>query len=112
VSTSGVVAQLYRRRPFETVDPYTSAPRGLGGAGVAGVAVSPTRSKRIRAAAGLDTDQARQPRAPSQWRGVMTLMPAEFVNAFSKEDAAAAYSRYAVPATGQILYERRWPTST
>jgi pimeloyl-ACP methyl ester carboxylesterase len=46
---------------------------------------------------------------PSKWHGVVTLTPEEFtyafVNTFSEEDAAAAYSRYAVPETGQIFYE-------
>jgi len=48
-------------------------------------------------------------RHPSKWHGVVTLTPEQFtygfVNTFSPEKAKEAYERYAVPETGQILYE-------
>ena len=46
---------------------------------------------------------------PSKWHGVVTLTPEEFtygfVNTFTPEKAREAYERYAVPETGQILFE-------
>ncbi len=81
--------------------------RGLGRAGVA---ISPAPAKGILALP-FSTLKAGAPALahPSKWHGVVTLTPEEFtyafVNTFSAEDAAAAYERYAVPETGQILYE-------
>ena len=81
--------------------------RGLGRAGVA---MSPAPAKGILALP-LSTLNAGAPALghPSKWHGVVTLTLQEFtyafVNTFSAEDAAAAYERYAVPETGQILYE-------
>jgi pimeloyl-ACP methyl ester carboxylesterase len=81
--------------------------RGLGRAGVA---ISPAPPKGILVLP-LSTLKAAAPALahPSKWHGVVTLTPEEFtyafVNTFSPEDAAAAYERYAVPETGQILYE-------
>ncbi|MBV9000588.1 MAG: alpha/beta hydrolase [Solirubrobacterales bacterium] len=81
--------------------------RGLGRAGVA---MSPAPAKGILALP-FSTLKAGAPALahPSKWHGVVTLTLEEFtyafVNTFSKEDAAAAYERYAVPETGQILYE-------
>jgi pimeloyl-ACP methyl ester carboxylesterase len=81
--------------------------RGLGRAGVA---MSPAPPKGILALP-FSTLKAAAPALahPSKWHGVVTLTPEEFtyafVNTFSEEDAAAAYSRYAVPETGQIFYE-------
>ena len=81
--------------------------RGLGRAGVA---MSPAPPKGILALP-FSTLKAGAPALahPSKWHGVVTLTPEEFtyafVNTFSEEDAAAAYSRYAVPETGQIFYE-------
>jgi pimeloyl-ACP methyl ester carboxylesterase len=81
--------------------------RGLGRAGVA---ISPAPPKGILTLP-LSTLKAAAPALahPSKWHGVVTLTPEEFtyafVNTFSEEDAAAAYERYAVPETGQILYE-------
>ncbi|MBV8944695.1 MAG: alpha/beta hydrolase [Solirubrobacterales bacterium] len=81
--------------------------RGLGRAGVA---MSPAPAKGILALP-LSTLKAGAPALghPSKWHGVVTLTLQEFtyafVNTFSAEDAAAAYERYAVPETGQILYE-------
>jgi len=81
--------------------------RGLGRAGVA---MSPAPPKGILALP-FSTLKAGAPALahPSKWHGVVTLTPEEFtyafVNTFSEEEAAAAYSRYAVPDTGQIFYE-------
>jgi len=81
--------------------------RGLGRAGVA---MSPAPPKGILVLP-LSTLRAASPALahPSKWHGVVTLTPEEFtyafVNTFSKEKAAAAYERYAVPETGQIFYE-------
>ncbi|HJS95213.1 MAG TPA: alpha/beta hydrolase [Solirubrobacteraceae bacterium] len=81
--------------------------RGLGRAGVA---MSPAPAKGI-VALPLSTLKAGAPvlAHPSKWHGVVGLTAEEFtyafVNTFSEEDAAAAYERYAVPETGQILYE-------
>jgi pimeloyl-ACP methyl ester carboxylesterase len=81
--------------------------RGLGRAGVA---MSPAPPKGILALP-FSTLKAASPALahPSKWHGLVTLTPEEFtyafVNTFSEEDAAAAYSRYAVPETGQIFYE-------
>jgi pimeloyl-ACP methyl ester carboxylesterase len=80
------------------------------GLGRAGVAMSPAPAKGILALP-FSTLKAGAPALahPSKWHGVVTLTPEEFtyafVNTFSEEDAAAAYERYAVPETGQILYE-------
>jgi pimeloyl-ACP methyl ester carboxylesterase len=81
--------------------------RGLGRAGVA---LSPAPPKGIFLLP-FSSLKAGAPALahPSKWHGVVTLTPAEFaygfVNTFTPEDAAAAYERYAVPDTGQILYE-------
>jgi pimeloyl-ACP methyl ester carboxylesterase len=81
--------------------------RGLGRAGVA---MSPAPAKGILALP-FSTLKAGAPALahPSKWHGVVTLTLEEFtyafVNTFSDEEAAAAYSRYAVPETGQIFYE-------
>lgn len=81
--------------------------RGLGRAGVA---MSPAPPKGILKLP-FSTLKAGSPALahPSKWHGVVTLTPDEFtyafVNTFSPDDAAAAYERYAVPETGQILYE-------
>jgi pimeloyl-ACP methyl ester carboxylesterase len=81
--------------------------RGLGRAGVA---MSPAPAKGILALP-FSTLKAGAPALahPSKWHGVVTLTPEQFmyafVNTFSQEDAAAAYERYAVPETGQVLYE-------
>lgn len=81
--------------------------RGLGRAGVA---MSPAPAKGILALP-FSTLKSGAPALahPSKWHGVVTLSPEEFtyafVNTFSEEEAAAAYSRYAVPETGQIFYE-------
>ena len=81
--------------------------RGLGRAGVA---ISPAPPKGILVLPFSSLKAAAPALAhPSKWHGVVTLTPEEFtyafVNTFSPEDAAAAYERYAVPETGQILYE-------
>ena len=81
--------------------------RGLGRAGVA---MSPAPPKGILKLP-FSTLKAASPALahPSKWHGVVTLTPEEFtygfVNTFPKEDAAAAYERYAVPESGQIFYE-------
>ena len=81
--------------------------RGLGRAGVA---MSPAPPKGALVLP-FSTLKAAAPALahPSKWHGVVTLTPEEFtyafVNTFSEEDAAAAYTRYAVPETGQIFYE-------
>src|SRR5262249_55164926 len=81
--------------------------RGLGRAGVA---ISPAPPKGILKVP-LSTVKSGAPALahPSKWHGVVTLTPEQFtygfVNTFSEEDAAAAYDRYAVPETGQIIYE-------
>ena len=81
--------------------------RGLGRAGVA---MSPAPPKGILVLP-LSTLKSAAPALahPSRWHGVVTLTLDEFtysfVNTFSREDAAAAYERYAVPETGQIFYE-------
>jgi pimeloyl-ACP methyl ester carboxylesterase len=81
--------------------------RGLGRAGVA---MSPAPPKGILVLPFSSLKAASPALAhPSKWHGIVTLTPEEFtyafVNTFSPEDAAAAYDRYAVPETGQILYE-------
>ena len=81
--------------------------RGLGRAGVA---LSPAPPKGILVLPFSSLKAAAPALAhPSKWHGVVTLTPEEFgyafVNTFSAEEAAAAYQRYAVPETGQILYE-------
>jgi pimeloyl-ACP methyl ester carboxylesterase len=81
--------------------------RGLGRAGVA---MSPAPPKGILVLP-LSSLKAAAPALahPSKWHGIVSLTPEEFtyafVNTFSPEEAAAAYERYAVPETGQILYE-------
>jgi pimeloyl-ACP methyl ester carboxylesterase len=81
--------------------------RGLGRAGVA---MSPAPPKGILLLPFSSLKAASPALAhPSKWHGVVTLTPAEFaygfVNTLAPEDASAAYERYAVPETGQILYE-------
>jgi pimeloyl-ACP methyl ester carboxylesterase len=81
--------------------------RGLGRAGIA---ISPAGPKGI----------LRLPLAElkvgspvlghrSKWHGIVTLTLAEFayafVNTYGPDDAAAAYERYAVPDTGQVILE-------
>ena len=81
--------------------------RGLGRAGVA---MSPAPPKGILKLP-FSTLKAGAPALahPSKWHGVVTLTPDEFtyafVNTFPPEEAQKAYDRYAVPETGQILYE-------
>jgi pimeloyl-ACP methyl ester carboxylesterase len=81
--------------------------RGLGRAGVA---MSPAPPKGILKLP-LSTLKAGSPALahPSKWHGVVTLTPEEFtyafVNTFAPDEAEKAYERYAVPETGQILYE-------
>ena len=81
--------------------------RGLGRAGVA---ISPAPPKGILVLP-FSALKAVAPALahPSKWHGVVTLTPEEFtygfVNTFTREDAAAAYERYAVPETGQVFYE-------
>jgi pimeloyl-ACP methyl ester carboxylesterase len=81
--------------------------RGLGRAGVA---MSPAPPKGILTLP-LSTLKAGSPALahPSRWHGVVVLTLDEFtyafVNTFPPEQAAAAYERYAVPETGQILFE-------
>jgi alpha-beta hydrolase superfamily lysophospholipase len=81
--------------------------RGLGRAGAA---LSPAPPKGILVLPFSSLKAAAPALAhPSKWHGVVTLTPEEFsyafVNTFSPDEAAAAYERYAVPETGQILYE-------
>ena len=81
--------------------------RGLGRAGVA---LSPAPPKGILVLPFSSLKAASPALAhPTRWHGVVPLTLEEFtygfVNTFSPEDAAAAYERYAVPETGQILYE-------
>jgi pimeloyl-ACP methyl ester carboxylesterase len=81
--------------------------RGLGRAGVA---MSPAPPKGILVLPFSSLKAAAPALAhPSKWHGVVTLTLEEFtyafVNTFSPEEAAAAYEQYAVPETGQILYE-------
>jgi pimeloyl-ACP methyl ester carboxylesterase len=81
--------------------------RGLGRAGVA---LSPAPPKGILVLPFSSLKAAAPALAhPSKWHGVVTLTPEEFsyafANTFSAEEASAAYRRYAVPETGQILYE-------
>jgi alpha-beta hydrolase superfamily lysophospholipase len=81
--------------------------RGLGRAGVA---ISPASPKGILR---LPLSEARVGSAvlahPSKWHGVVTLTPAQFayafVNTWDPDSAAAAYERYAVPETGQVIVE-------
>jgi pimeloyl-ACP methyl ester carboxylesterase len=81
--------------------------RGLGRAGVA---LSPAPPKGILVLP-FSTLKAASPALahPSKWHGVVPLTQEEFtyafVNTFPEADAAAAYSQYAVPETGQIFYE-------
>jgi pimeloyl-ACP methyl ester carboxylesterase len=81
--------------------------RGLGRAGVAlspaplkGILVLPFSSLKAAAPALAH---------PSRWHGVVPLTLEEFtygfVNTFTPEEAEKAYERYAVPETGEILYE-------
>jgi alpha-beta hydrolase superfamily lysophospholipase len=81
--------------------------RGLGRAGVA---MSPAPPKGILVLPFSSLKAAAPALAhPSKWHGVVTLTPEEFnfgfVNTFGREEAQAAYDRYAVPETGQIFYE-------
>jgi alpha-beta hydrolase superfamily lysophospholipase len=81
--------------------------RGLGRAGVA---MSPAPPKGILVLPFSSLKAAAPALAhPSKWHGVVPLTLEEFtygfVNTFSPEDAKAAYEKYAVPETGQILYE-------
>jgi pimeloyl-ACP methyl ester carboxylesterase len=81
--------------------------RGLGRAGVA---LSPAPPKGILVLPFSSLKAAAPALAhPSKWHGVVTLTPEEFTyafaNTFSAEEASTAYRRYAVPETGQILYE-------
>jgi pimeloyl-ACP methyl ester carboxylesterase len=81
--------------------------RGLGRAGVA---ISPAPPKGILVLPFSSLKAAAPALAhPSKWHGVVTLTPEEFnyafVNTFTPEAARDAYERYAVPETGQILYE-------
>jgi len=81
--------------------------RGLGRAGVA---MSPAPAKGILKLP-FSTLKAGTPvlAHPSKWHGVVTLTLEQFtygfVNTFTEEKAKQAYERYAVPETGQILYE-------
>ncbi len=81
--------------------------RGLG---CAGVAISPAPPKGILVLP-FSSLKAGAPALahPSKWHGVVTLTQDEFnyafVNTFTPEAAKDAYERYAVPETGQILYE-------
>jgi pimeloyl-ACP methyl ester carboxylesterase len=81
--------------------------RGLGRAGVA---LSPAPPKGVLKLP-FSTLKAGAPvlAHPSKWHGVVTLTLEEFtygfVNTFTPEKAKEAYERYAVPETGQILYE-------
>jgi pimeloyl-ACP methyl ester carboxylesterase len=81
--------------------------RGLGRAGVA---ISPAPPKGILVLPFSQLKAGSPALAhPSKWHGVVTLTQEEFtyafVNTFTPEEAKAAYERYAVPETGQILYE-------
>jgi alpha-beta hydrolase superfamily lysophospholipase len=81
--------------------------RGLGRAGVA---MSPAPPKGILRLPFSQLKAASPALAhPSKRHGVVTLTLDEFTYAFvntsTPEDAAAAYERYAVPETGQILFE-------
>jgi alpha-beta hydrolase superfamily lysophospholipase len=76
----------------------------------AGVAMSPAPPKGILVLPFSSLKAAAPALAhPSKWHGVVPLTLEEFtygfVNTFSPEDAKAAYETYAVPETGQILYE-------
>jgi pimeloyl-ACP methyl ester carboxylesterase len=81
--------------------------RGLGRAGVA---LSPAPPKGILVLPFSSLKAASPALAhPSKRRGIVTLTLEEFtygfVNTFTREEAAAAYERYAVPETGRIFYE-------
>jgi pimeloyl-ACP methyl ester carboxylesterase len=81
--------------------------RGLGRAGVA---MSPAPPKGILILPFSSLKAAAPALAhPRKWHGAVPLTLEEFtfgfVNTFSREDAAAAYEKYAVPETGQIFYE-------
>jgi alpha-beta hydrolase superfamily lysophospholipase len=81
--------------------------RGLGRAGVA---MSPAPPKGIIVLPFATLKAAAPALAhPSKWHGVVPLSLEEFthgfVNTFSPEDAKAAYEKYAVPETGQVIYE-------
>jgi pimeloyl-ACP methyl ester carboxylesterase len=115
----------------EIVDHYTSTIEKLGeppvlvghsfgglivellldrGLGRAGVAMSPAPPKGILVLPFSSLKAASPALAhPSKWHGIVPLTLEEFtygfVNTFSPEDAKAAYEKYAVPETGQILYE-------
>src|SRR5439155_6467762 len=76
----------------------------------AGVAISPAPPKGILVLPFSSLRAASPALAhPTRWHGVVPLTLEDFtygfVIKFSPEDAAAAYERYAVPETGQILYE-------
>jgi alpha-beta hydrolase superfamily lysophospholipase len=78
--------------------------------GRAGVAMSPAPPKGILVLPFSSLKAAAPALAhPSKWHRVVPLTLEEFtygfVNTFSPEDAKAAYEKYAVPETGQILYE-------
>jgi pimeloyl-ACP methyl ester carboxylesterase len=78
--------------------------------GRAGVAMSPAPPKGILVLPFSSLKAAAPALAhPSRWHGVVPLTLEEFtyafVNTFTPEEAATAYERYAVPETGQILYE-------
>jgi alpha-beta hydrolase superfamily lysophospholipase len=80
------------------------------GMGRAGVALSPAPPKGILVLPFSSLKAASPALAhPSKRRGVVALTPEEFtygfVNTFTREEAAAAYERYAVPETGRIFYE-------
>jgi len=81
--------------------------RGLGRAGVA---MSPAPAKGILKLP-FSTLKAASPALahPSKHHGIVPLTLEEFtygfVNTFTEEKAKQAYERYAVPETGQILYE-------
>jgi pimeloyl-ACP methyl ester carboxylesterase len=81
--------------------------RGLGRAGVA---MSPAPPKGILVLPFSSLKAAAPALAhPSRWHGIVELTLDEFsyafVNTFSPGDAQTAYEQYAVPETGQILYE-------
>jgi pimeloyl-ACP methyl ester carboxylesterase len=81
--------------------------RGLGRAGVA---LSPAPPKGILTLPFSQLKSAAPALAhPSKWHGVVTLTLEEFtyafVNTFAPEDAKAAYEKYAVPESGEVIYE-------
>jgi alpha-beta hydrolase superfamily lysophospholipase len=81
--------------------------RGLGRVGVA---LSPAPPKGILVLPFSSLKAASPALAhPSKRHGIVTLTLEEFtygfVNTFTRDEAAAAYERYAVPETGRIFYE-------